>query len=288
MKDGLNELKYSWNEFAKKDAMGAVLTGKEWNEESFYQSGREEVDSLMEEVLEIYPGLNRARSLDFGCGLGRLTFALSKHFRHVTGIDISKKMIERATANRRNSDGVEFVLNESRRLTAIPSDSVDFLLSLIVLQHIPKKCIKGYISEFLRVTKPGGLFVFQIPTRRVRDEKKERYWEGRPLNWDSPSLGKLCYRATVRFIRWIPRKVRELALKDDRLHRFLFFCKLWGEEPVMRMNTMKKSALERFLKKEGGVVLKCRQDSAAGDALESFTFFVLKESGTGQDRADFH
>lgn len=280
MKDGLTELKYSWNEFAEKDAMGAVLTGKEWNEGSFYQSGREEVDSLMEEVLEIYPELKRDCSLDFGCGLGRLTFALSKHFRRVTGIDISKKMIERATANHRNSDGVDFVLNESRRLTSIPSDSVDFLLSLIVLQHLPKKYIKGYLGEFLRVTKPGGVIVFQIPTRRVRAEKKEQYWEGRPLNWDSPSLGKLCYRATVRFIRWIPRKIRELALKDDRLHRFLFFCKLWGDEPVMRMSTMKKTALEKFLKKEGGAVLKCQQDSAAGDALESYTFFVLKENST--------
>ncbi len=275
---GLNELKYSWNTFAETDAMGAVLTGSEWDESSFYDSGQAEVDSLMKVIADVYPELKKESALDFGCGLGRLTFALSQHFRRVTGIDISKKMIERAATNHRNSDRVNFVLNESRFLTGVPSDSVDFLLSLIVLQHIPKKYIKGYLGEFLRVTKPGGLIVFQIPTRRIRGEKKELYWEGRPLNWDSPSLGKLCYRASVRFFRWIPRKIRELALKDDRLHRFLFFCKLWGDEPVMRMNTMKKSALEKFLKKEGGVVVKYQQDSAAGEALESFTFFVVKES----------
>jgi len=46
------------------------------------------------------------------------------------------------------------------------------------------------------------------------------------------------------------------------------------------MNTMKKSTVEKFLKREGAVVLKCQQDSAAGEALESFTFFVLKEKAT--------
>ncbi len=115
-----------------------------------------------------------------------------------------------AAANPRYSEGVEFLLNESESLEKIPSESIDFLLSLIVLQHIPKKFIKGYLSEFLRVTKPGGLIVFQIPTRKIGPVKKEIYWEGRPLNWDSPSLGKFCYLSVTRFFRWIPGKFARL------------------------------------------------------------------------------
>lgn len=258
--------------------MGAVLTGNDWDESSFYESGLAEVDYLMKEVLAIYPGLKTDRSLDFGCGLGRLTFALKNHFQKVSGVDISSKMIEQANSNRRNSEGVEFVLNEAKSLEAIPAESIDFLLSLIVLQHIPKKFIKGYLSEFLRVTRPGGLIVFQIPTRKIREEKIERYWEGRPLNWDSPSLGKLCYRAVSRFFRWVPRKLREIALKNDWLYCALYFWKRWDGKPVMQMNTMKQSSLERFLKRNGGVILKSRRDSAAGDNIESFTYFLVKQS----------
>lgn len=273
---GLNELKYSWNEFAESDAMGAVLTGNEWDEASFYESGQTEVDSLMAEINGLYPELKKDSALDFGCGLGRLTFALNAHFGHVTGVDISSKMLERATANPRYSNGVEFVLNETESLSKIPSNSVDFLLSLIVLQHIPKKFIKGYLKEFLRATKPDGLIVFQIPTRKFRDEKV-RYWESRPLKWDSPSFGKLCYRAVTRFFRWIPRKIRELVLRNETLCRMVFFFKPWDGRPLMQMNTMKKASLERFLRRQGGRILKSKRDMAAGDKIESYTYFVKKE-----------
>jgi len=276
---GLDELKYSWNEFAESDAMGAVLTGNDWDEAAFYDSGRAEVDSLMKAIEGLYPDMKKDSALDFGCGLGRLTFALAGHFSRVTGIDISSKMIERATSNRRNVDGVEFVLNETDSLKKIPSDSVDFLLSLIVLQHIPKKFIKGYLREFLRVAKPGGLIVFQIPTRKFLGEKV-RYWEGRPLNWDSPSLGTLCYRAVTRFVRWIPRKIREIVLRNETLCRIVFFFKPWDGKPLMQMNTMKKSSLERFLARQGGQIVKSKRDTAAGDRIESYTYFV-KKSSTG-------
>lgn len=159
MKD-LNELKFSWNTFAETDAMGAVLTGNEWDESSFYDSGQAEVDSLMDEISHVYPELRKERAMDFGCGLGRLSFALKPHFSRVTGVDISSKMIEQAAANSRYSKEVEFLLNESESLEKVPSASFDFLLSLIVLQHIARKFIKDYLKEFLRVTKPGGLIVF--------------------------------------------------------------------------------------------------------------------------------
>jgi len=275
---GLNELKFSWNTFAETDAMGAVLTGKEWDESSFYDSGQAEVDSLMEEISHVYPELRKEGALDFGCGLGRLSFALRPHFSRVTGVDISSKMIAQAAANSRCSKGVEFLLNESESLEKIPSESFDFLLSLIVLQHIPKKFIKDYLREFLRVTRPGGFIVFQIPTRKIGPVKKEVYWEGRPLNWDSPSFGKLCYRAVTRFFRWIPRKIREIALRNEWLHPVLFFWKRWDGEPLMQMNTMKKASLEKFLTRNGGVILCSKRDLAAGETIESYTFFVKKEN----------
>jgi hypothetical protein len=40
------------------------------------------------------------------------------------------------------------------------------MFSWLVPQHMPKQLALGYIAEFARVTKPGGVIVFQIPDRR--------------------------------------------------------------------------------------------------------------------------
>jgi hypothetical protein len=40
--------------------------------------------------------------------------------------------------------------------------------SWLVLQHIPKQLALGYIAEFVRVTKPGGVIVFEVADRRQR------------------------------------------------------------------------------------------------------------------------
>ena len=39
----------------------------------------------------------------------------------------------------------------------------DFIYSNIVLQHIPREAQFGYVREFGRILKPGGIAVFQTP-----------------------------------------------------------------------------------------------------------------------------
>jgi len=46
----------------------------------------------------------------------------------------------------------------------------------------------------------------------------------------------------------------------------------------MQMNTMKKASLEKFLTRNGGVILCSKRDLAAGETIESYTFFVKKEN----------
>ena len=41
-------------------------------------------------------GLHRGTALDFGCGVGRLSQALTKYFEQVAGVDISHTMIAKA------------------------------------------------------------------------------------------------------------------------------------------------------------------------------------------------
>ena len=43
------------------------------------------------------------------------------------------------------------------------AESVDLVFSHIVFQHMPRAATRGYFREVLRVLRPGGHFVFQVP-----------------------------------------------------------------------------------------------------------------------------
>ncbi|MBD5781379.1 class I SAM-dependent methyltransferase [Pelagicoccus sp. NFK12] len=269
MKD-LRNVSSSWDSLAQSDAMGAVLTGKEWNESEFYASGERQVEVILKLLESQGISLATNAALDFGCGLGRLSFALCKRFESVTGIDISKEMIKRATSSPLNPENLKLIQSERNDLRFIEENSQDFVLSLIVLQHIPTRIAKAYIGEFLRVTKPGGIIVFQAITKvtGLKKSTQQSFWEGKPLNWDSPSLPKLIYRATCRFARWIPRKIVS--------HRLACYLKKRSGAPIMQMNPISLRSLSKTINAHGGTLLLSVEDGAAGSDFESRTFIVRK------------
>lgn len=165
----------NWEGLADRDMLWAILTdpnkkNKGWSLDEFFQSGEKEVDFIIRFLSDnnMMPD-NLERALDFGCGVGRISRALSTHFNHTTGIDISEKMIQ--SARELNSDLIhklDFKLNESPQLDIIDNNSLDFILTVIVLQHIPSDYSKVFIKSFLQKLKKGGVLVFQIPTKDIR------------------------------------------------------------------------------------------------------------------------
>lgn len=103
-------------------------------------------------------------ALDFGCGVGRLTRALARHFESCTGVDIAPGMIRLARELNKKESGCHFHLNQTEDLTAFPSASQAFVYSNIVLQHMPTVLGLRYVAEFVRLLRPGGVAVFQVPT----------------------------------------------------------------------------------------------------------------------------
>ncbi len=114
----------------------------------------------MRTLAESFPDVPRARALDFGCGVGRVTRELARHFKSVVGVDVAPSMIRKA---RELSADVEYVLNERDDLSFVPSGSVDLVYSVIVLQHIGRPYVDRYLAEFVRVLSPKGLAIFQMP-----------------------------------------------------------------------------------------------------------------------------
>lgn len=149
------------------DPFWAVLTdpakqGGRWDPREFFQTGVDEIATVFEDVGRLNASIQLNKALDFGCGVGRLCQALATHFAEVHGVDISPSMIEHAKRLNQHGTKCHYHLNARPDLTLFADHEFDFVYSVIALQHIETKYQKGYLAEFFRVLKPGGIAVFQI------------------------------------------------------------------------------------------------------------------------------
>src|SRR4051812_47514151 len=109
--------KREWEEIARQDAFWAILSYSDrkfgaWSREDFFRTGEEDVEAVMRRVDEFGRPAGRATALDFGCGVGRVTRALSAHFEHCLGLDISEKMVTDARALNEDRPGCTFEVND--------------------------------------------------------------------------------------------------------------------------------------------------------------------------------
>jgi ubiquinone/menaquinone biosynthesis C-methylase UbiE len=168
----LKKLQMTWDNFGKIDPLFAILTkwnkiGNRWDKKEFFETGKKEIFNVMKYVESLEVQLPRKKSLDFGCGVGRLTQALCQYFDKVYGIDIAPSMIDLARKYNRYRAKCEYFLNETDDLKIFPDNSFSFIYTKLTLQHIEPKHSKKYIKEFLRILAPNGLLIFQLPSHHI-------------------------------------------------------------------------------------------------------------------------
>jgi SAM-dependent methyltransferase len=195
MSDALEDSRNFWDGHARRDPLWAILSesakkdGK-WGLGRFFQTGVAEISSLFYEIDSRRVPMSRGSALDFGCGVGRLTQALAPHFDRVVGVDISPNMVQLATGLNRFPDNVSYVWNQAPHLQRFGDAAFDFVVSNIVLQHIPPEMTLRYLEEFFRVLAPGGILVFQLPSHRRRPDDPAPPQSGRVMPDDA-------YRASI-------------------------------------------------------------------------------------------
>ena len=151
--------------------MWAVLSdpakkGGKWNLREFMANGEREIALLWHQLAQLGLVPNSGVALDFGCGIGRLTQALARRFGHVIGVDVSPSMIAVAREVNHYPNIADYVCNAHPDLRDLPSQSVDFIYSNIVLQHVVPELSIEYLHEFFRLLKPEGILVFQLPSHQ--------------------------------------------------------------------------------------------------------------------------
>lgn len=99
--------------------------------------------------------------LDFGCGYGRDSLFFVLFANKVHCVDVSDTILNKA----RNFigfgvDNVEYVLSE--KINEIPDNSLDYIYSLHVFQHLAPKQAEEYIKIFRKKLKKGGRLNIQF------------------------------------------------------------------------------------------------------------------------------
>jgi SAM-dependent methyltransferase len=248
----LSEEKRNWEEFAAQDPFWAVLSQTDrkygrWVREDFYRTGETQIAEVMDHAEQLDRPRNREAALDFGSGVGRLTRALAGRFDRVVGVDISQTMVDNATRFNDDVPNVSFQVNARPDLRVFGDASFDLVNTRIVLQHLPDRAmIEGYLTEFLRVLRPGGLLVFQLPSAL-------------------PLVLRLQPRRNVYLV------LRRLGLRP----RFLYWR--LGLHPN-RMVAIPKPDVIAFLESHGAVVLDVvtRRDPDV-HLFEESVYYVAKE-----------
>jgi SAM-dependent methyltransferase len=164
----------NWEVLGDTDPLFGVLSdptrhGGKWDPESFFASGQAHVEKLLRILADTRASFQPGTCLDFGCGPGRLTIPLSESFRHTVGVDVARPMIRAARRFAPTAARCEFVVNRTPDLRQFRDASFDVVHSCLVLQHIPPDIAVRYIAEFFRVSRPGGLGVFQRPAATRTD-----------------------------------------------------------------------------------------------------------------------
>ena len=119
------------------------------------------------------------RSLEVGCGYGRLTPWLAMRSRHHVAVEPDRRALERATrqyANVSDSAGIETPISLLRgraEALPLPDDAVELAVTWTVLEHVPPERIAEAVAELRRVLAPDGLAVC---CERVRPPGDNHIW----------------------------------------------------------------------------------------------------------------
>jgi len=169
----ISDWQKNWNELGKDDPLWVVLTdpakkGGKWDPSEFFETGRTEIKNMLRELSDKGIELDKTRALDFGCGVGRLSQALSEHFDRVDGVDLAPSMVEHARRFNRHPEKCHYHVTGAVDLSLFNDSSFNFLYSALTLQHIEVRFQKVYLQEFVRVLAPGGIACFQIISATLR------------------------------------------------------------------------------------------------------------------------
>lgn len=162
-----------WEKWGSKDPYFGVYSDDRFrrlsldqsSKDAFFATGAAHIDRVFQLVqqhfsLELIP----AKSLDFGCGVGRLLIPLASRSGHSLGVDISPSMLDEAKKNTLSAEinNVNFALSDDELKSV--EGHFNFVHSYIVFQHIPWRRGRIIIQKLAGKVEAGGVLAVHVLT----------------------------------------------------------------------------------------------------------------------------
>ncbi len=160
-----------WQAWGKRDPYYGVLTEERYRDgrltpealEAFFRSGREHLAEILASCRRHLGEVSTRRSLDFGCGVGRVLIPLSELAEVCVGVDVATAMLDEAAHNcakfQRHNVRLARTLEE---LPPAPEGSFTFVHSYIVLQHLEPRRGLNIIQALLARLAAGGVAALHV------------------------------------------------------------------------------------------------------------------------------
>lgn len=129
-------------------------------------------------------GIARERSLEIGCGFGRLSPFIAEQFERHEALDINQWALSQA---RECYPNIHF---QSASATELPfEDAVfDVVVTWTVLQHVPNHLVEKALGEIRRVAKAKSLVVLCEATRFADQNTDENHTHDRTVEFYAGAL----------------------------------------------------------------------------------------------------
>ncbi len=167
-----------------------LVDGRTGEADAFLRLGAQMCDAIQGAAAAAGAPAERMRAiLDFGCGCGRV----ARHWRssfvaqrdtkderwegpEIYGCDYNPELVAWCQANLPN---LRATRNELAPPTPYVTGSFDLVYALSVFSHLDEVLQRGWLAEFRRLLRPGGLLVLSVLGERMRHrlgaEEQQRF-----------------------------------------------------------------------------------------------------------------
>ena len=142
------------------------------------------------EMVRRFVGLEDARILDVGCGIGTYVRRFRQFSDDVHGIEVEPERVAEAA-----DSGLPNIVLAVGEALPYPDDHFDLVFSNEVIEHVDDD--RRTVAEMVRVTRPGGVIVAFAPNRLYPFETHGAYIGGRYVFGNIP------------LVNWLPDPLRD-------------------------------------------------------------------------------
>lgn len=242
----------AWKKWGSQDPYFGVLADDRFatdridaHRDLFFASGEETVAGILAGFEARFGPLARGRALDHGCGVGRLTLPLAARFEQVVAADVAPSMLAQAAANARASSVDNITMVEADDILSRVTGEFDFVVSLMVLQHVPVPRGLRIFDRLVDCVARGGGFHLHLSVRTDRGPLRWLYWASANVpgvkiiqnilagrRWNAPAMQMNDYPLGAIVAALAAKGITDLALTCEHHGRFVT-CGLTGRRPAV-------------------------------------------------------